>query len=180
MPNAIDFVSDVPPPAVAETPSWYSSGLPNWYGHHRIGFVTCSCGYAAGSKTISRRSFAFSVTVWDKEIEVVPAFAIVPPIVVVTGAFVALIASTYPVRSAAFVAGRGRTVFTYGSRSATGPVVSRNVSPQSPAFMSGASGFQSTVQKERSLQPCAGAANALAILVTPPAHGCNDLSFCTV
>jgi exo-1,4-beta-D-glucosaminidase len=26
----------------------------------------------------------------------------------------------------------------------------------------------------------AGAANALAILVTPPAHGCNDLSFCTV
>jgi exo-1,4-beta-D-glucosaminidase len=25
-----------------------------------------------------------------------------------------------------------------------------------------------------------GAANALAILVTPPAHGCNDLSFCTV
>ena len=25
-----------------------------------------------------------------------------------------------------------------------------------------------------------GAVNALAILVTPPAHGCNDLSFCTV
>jgi exo-1,4-beta-D-glucosaminidase len=25
-----------------------------------------------------------------------------------------------------------------------------------------------------------GATNALAILVTPPAHGCNDLSFCTV
>ncbi|HEX6508994.1 MAG TPA: hypothetical protein VF221_15305, partial [Chloroflexota bacterium] len=25
-----------------------------------------------------------------------------------------------------------------------------------------------------------GASNALAILVTPPAHGCNDLSFCTV
>jgi exo-1,4-beta-D-glucosaminidase len=25
-----------------------------------------------------------------------------------------------------------------------------------------------------------GAANAIAILVTPPAHGCNDLSFCTV
>src|SRR5438067_785614 len=25
-----------------------------------------------------------------------------------------------------------------------------------------------------------GAANALAILVTPPAHSCNDLSFCTV
>jgi exo-1,4-beta-D-glucosaminidase len=25
-----------------------------------------------------------------------------------------------------------------------------------------------------------GAANALALLVTPPAHGCNDLSFCTV
>jgi exo-1,4-beta-D-glucosaminidase len=25
-----------------------------------------------------------------------------------------------------------------------------------------------------------GAANALAIFVTPPAHGCNDLSFCTV
>jgi exo-1,4-beta-D-glucosaminidase len=25
-----------------------------------------------------------------------------------------------------------------------------------------------------------GAANAVAILVTPPAHGCNDLSFCTV
>ena len=25
-----------------------------------------------------------------------------------------------------------------------------------------------------------GAANAVAFLVTPPAHGCNDLSFCTV
>src|ERR1051325_3564264 len=25
-----------------------------------------------------------------------------------------------------------------------------------------------------------GAANAVALLVTPPAHGCNDLSFCTV
>src|SRR6266700_4207642 len=26
----------------------------------------------------------------------------------------------------------------------------------------------------------AGAANAVALLVTPPAHSCNDLSFCTV
>ena len=93
---------------------------------------------------------------------------IVPLIVAVAGAFVALTASTYTVRSAEFVAGSGRTVFTYGSASATGPVVSRQVVPQSPAFMSGASGFQSTVQKERSLHPCVGGVTRIARAFDPP------------
>src|SRR5262245_39387138 len=92
----------------------------------------------------------------------------VPVTVVVTGALVALTASTYTVRSAALVAGSGSTVFTYGSRSETGPVVSSSVLPQMPAFMSGASGFQSTVQKDRSLQPCAGGVTNTASALAAP------------
>src|SRR6266545_8146221 len=92
----------------------------------------------------------------------------VPLTVVVTGAFVALMASTYTVRSAELVAGSGRTVLTYGSRNATGPVVSSRVLPHRPAFMSGASGFQSTVQKERSLQSCAGGVTRIASALSAP------------
>src|SRR2546421_11217380 len=98
----------------------------------------------------------------------VAPFVIVPLTVVVTGALVPLIASTYTVRSAELVAGSGSTVFTYGSRSATGPVVSSSVLPQRPAFMSGASGFQSTVQKDRSLQPRAGGVTRIASALAAP------------
>ncbi|TMK94396.1 MAG: hypothetical protein E6G42_04800 [Actinobacteria bacterium] len=73
---------------------------------------TWSWGYVAGSNTISRRSFGFSVTVWLNVIAGYGAFVIVPLTVVVTAAAVALIASAYTVRSAALVAGSGRTVFT--------------------------------------------------------------------
>src|SRR5205814_2233046 len=98
----------------------------------------------------------------------VAPFVIVPLMVVLTGAPVALIASTYMVSSAELVAGSGSTVFTYGSRSATGPVVSSSVLPQRPAFMSGASGFQSTVQNERSLQPWAGGVTRTASAFAAP------------
>src|SRR6266540_134905 len=91
-----------------------------------------------------------------------------PLIVVVTGALVALTASAYTVRSAELVAGNGRTVCTYGSRSATGPVVSSRVSLQRPAFMSGASGFQSTVQNERSLQSWRGGVTRIASALSAP------------
>src|SRR5256714_1693457 len=168
MPKLMDFVSEVAPPADAETESWYRFGVPNWYGHHSAGLVTCNWGYATGSKAISRRSLALSVTVWLTVTEVVPVRLIVPLTVAVTGALVALSASTYRVRLAELVAGNGSTVWTYGSRSATGPVVSSSVLPQMPAFMSGASGFQSTVQKDRSLQLCAGGVTRIASALTAP------------
>src|ERR671924_440591 len=104
MPKLIVFESEVAPPTAAVVASWYSSGVPNWYGHQR----------------------------------------------------------------AEFVAGSGSVVCTYGSRSATCPVVSRKVLPQRPAFMSGASGFQSTVQKDRSLQPCAGGVTRIATAFAAP------------
>src|SRR5207248_9931575 len=141
---------------------------PNWHGQQSDGLAACNCGYATGSKATSRRSPAFRVTVWLSVIEVVPVRLIVPLTVAVTGALVALSASTYRVRSAELVAGNGSTVWTYGSRSATGPVVSSSVLPQMPAFMSGASGFQSTVQKDRSLQLCAGGVTRIASALTAP------------
>ena len=49
------------------------------------------------------------------------------------------------------------------------PVVSSKVLPQMPASMSGASGFQSTVQNERSLQPCAGGVTRMASALAAPA-----------
>src|SRR5437016_13068226 len=108
MPKLMDFVSEVAPPADAETESWYRFGVPNWYGHHSAGLVTCNCGYVTGSKAISRRSFAARVTVWLTVIEVVPVRLIVAPTVAVTGVLVALTASVYTVRSAELVAGNGR------------------------------------------------------------------------
>ena len=93
-PKSIAFVSEVALLTVAVAARWYSSGLPNWYGHHSTGFATWSAGNAAGVNEISRRSFAFSVTVWLTVIVGYGAFVIVPVIVVVTGAFVELIAST--------------------------------------------------------------------------------------
>src|SRR6266496_1416917 len=92
----------------------------------------------------------------------------VPLIVVVTGALVALMGSTYTVRSAEFVAGSGSTVLQQGSHNAMGPVVSRKVLPHRPAFMSGASGFQSTVQKERSLQSWAAGVTRIASALSAP------------
>ena len=77
-----------------------------------------------------------------------PALSIVASTDVVTGWSVPFTASTYAVRSAWLVRGSGSSVRTYGSRKATGPVISSTVEPQSPAFISGASGFQSTVQND--------------------------------
>ena len=93
---------------------------------------------------------------------------IVPLTAPLIGVLVPLTASTYTVRSAELVAGSGRTDFTYGSRSTTGPDVSRSTLPQMPAFMSGASGFQSTVQKDRSLQLCAGGVTRIASALGAP------------
>src|ERR1044072_7820196 len=90
MPKLIVFVSVVAPPTVADVASWYSSGVPNWYGHQSAGLVTCSAGNAAGVNEISRRSVAFSVTVWLTVSGVNGDFVIVPVIVVVTGAAVVL------------------------------------------------------------------------------------------
>src|SRR5436190_17421578 len=93
-PKSVDRVSEVDPATVAATSRWYSSGLPNWYGHHSAGLARCSCGNAAGVKATSRRSCAASVTLWLTVTFDRPALLIVPLTVVVTAAPVALRAST--------------------------------------------------------------------------------------
>ena len=97
-----------------------------------------------------------------------PALSIVASTVVVTGWSVPFTASTYAVRSALSVLGSGSWVRTYGSRNATGPVISSTVAPQSPAFMSGASGFQSTVQNDRSRQRWRGGVTRTATALAAP------------
>src|SRR6185436_9531893 len=108
------------------------------------------------------------MTFWLKVIVVWPVLVIVPLTVPARVVLVPLTASTYTVRSAELVAGNGKTVFTKGSRNAAAPVVSSTTLPQIPACISGASGFQSTVQKDRSTQLWPGGVTRSATAFVPP------------
>src|ERR1700752_279277 len=108
------------------------------------------------------------MTFWLKVIVGWPDFVIVPLTIPARVVFVPLIVSTYTVKSAELVAGNGNTFFTNGSRSAAAPVVSSKTLPQIPACISGASGFQSTVQKDRSTQLCLGGVINSATALAPP------------